>query len=160
MKRYTATEALSFIYGDIDLVDGDSTLDENLSDTINLADIDSCMSNLDQEFETELLRNVASNFTDPNIEFEEISQATQQENENEQDEIETRKRKSSPIDDWKQNVAKRRRSLGLSYQGKKMVDGTWTTVERGEKKWGGYIQEIAAGILIANTVMNLKSLIA
>ena len=129
MKRFNVTEALAFIHGNIDLAnDANATLNESSTNIPTIKEINANISQLNQQFDKGLLNEVADIINDSNIDFEmDISQEMQQENEYHQDE--TGKRKASQKD-WKTNVAKKRRSLGLSYHGKKCVDASWVTVER------------------------------
>ena len=46
-----------------------------------------------------------------------------------------RGRKPTP-DNWKMNVAKKRRNLGQDYEARKKINGQWVTIQRGARKMG------------------------
>ena len=47
----------------------------------------------------------------------------------------SKSKKRKPAE-WQQNIAKRQRSLGQEYLGKKLVDGEWVSVVKPERKMG------------------------
>ena len=134
-RLFNTEEDLAFIQGDMDLnIVGMISLNESVNEySSTLADIDMNIIELDHIFEREVLESVADKI-DCDIQFD-INQAIEEEIEEISCPVSMKRRKSSP-EEWKQNIAKSKRSLGQPYRDKKMIDGVWTSVERPKRKMG------------------------
>ena len=135
-QRYTAEEALYIIQNDCTIESESGTVDTDAFEDV-LQEIERSNEQIDEQLLTDVANKIALTEGVPGnaaVDFIRVSGAG-----NEINEIihntQSKSKKRKPAE-WKQNIAKRQRSLGQEYLGKKLVDGEWVSVVKPERKMG------------------------